>query len=1163
LSSFGVSPAAAQNGADAFFGIAGALIQHSIAVEQENKRQQQVLRRQYERQEAQKAADQQFTTRMQSALARLGFYRAEVDGKAGPATRAALTDYQRAFHLVTGKIGDSELEALEARAVSGWRSADEQRQAEMAGFDRRDEYLAARQAGFSQQTEWRRAKAQGFDSAKDYQAFLASGLTSKAAYDQQKQAVAAISKAADQCNQLAETRQWLTALEPCFTAVQARPDDVALTTLLNAVRKQAETLLADSRSLLKDKQEELAKAVSSGNHDADGLRREITKLNNNILLAQLRLRAARCGDLIDQSDWKTASTECYYHVSVSHLSGDEREHADNLLAALSQHRQKAMTALKAEKEKAEAEAERLALAQAKERASGLLAEVEAYTAEGSGFTDGFGIALSVTALRDAIKETDSSTIEKAIAELDGRLQKESSFLSARKARLAAAKETKQVAARQARQQAEMLAAFVKSYVSAHVMFEGVPQLLSLQNHLAAALKSGNVAEITVAQADGRNAIGRLGLAADLDRFAQSYNAPVLTADQLAEQNAAIATDQLSVRTATEQANDLIAAIGNFAKSGNSFADPRAVAQAITDLREAMKQPEAGLLQSRLSALSTLANADPRFVAASKQREQATDIALANAIADAKEDAKMVDGFLRDYIGKHLADSDIGPIVGLQGGVDDALQAPPSARLVDVVKQTHAGIERLGLADDLDLFAQAAQQSSEKPSVATADNGIAITIANEALLEGNPGDLLVLRNASGSAPHLALDLTGNLMVQGGSTAACWPYPVPDETIQLLMAKQQLVKKGIEQVAWSQCSDRIDDTDLMVMERGAFLALAPSAARPIISAFEDGRLQTLIKVTSDEADEKSNAYAVETASLQSRIQNKTLKGFGILKIDRGKSDICMVVDDAAPHANLLAADTDELAFFIDVPRIQKPTTATKAFVAAQRGDCAAIYGGVDDLRELMTALDRDAIDYRLLPIWIDLDEVKKEETRLAELSKKQVEAETLRRQRLESEAKLAATKRADLMSAAQKRQAELRATYGEEATGAEKTVADMVRHRIWNGPSDALQGFFPAVDSHSSKTLTDHWKFTDMTDELVDYGTASWQGRRTKAIVSTLRFKRENAILGLYAEDCFTLTYLIDEEFRTRRDALSTQCSDTAALDEWLQGHDFDSLWVVRP
>jgi hypothetical protein len=150
----------------------------------------------------------------------------------------------------------------------------------------------------------------------------------------------------------------------------------------------------------------------------------------------------------------------------------------------------------------------------------------------------------------------------------------------------------------------------------------------------------------------------------------------------------------------------------------------------------------------------------------------------------------------------------------------------------------------------------------------------------------------------------------------------------------------------------------------------------------------------------------------------------------------------------------------------------------------------------------------------------------------------------------------------MSAAQKQQAALRATYGEEATGAEKTLADMVRNRVWNNSSD-LQTFFPVINRHIAKAQANHWKFTHLEDELVDYGRASWQGRTIRAIVSKAHFKRENAILGLYAKDCFNLAYLIDDEFHIRRDSVSFDCSDTSSLDVWLQGHNFKSLWIITP
>ncbi len=84
-----------------------------------------------------------------------------------------------------------------------------------------------------------------------------------------------------------------------------------------------------------------------------------------------------------------------------------------------------------------------------------------------------------------------------------------------------------------------------------------------------------------------------------------------------------------------------------------------------------------------------------------------------------------------------------------------------------------------------------------------------------------------------------------------------------------------------------------------------------------------------------------------------------------------------------------------------------------------------------------------------------------------------------------------------------------------------------------------------------------------DELVDYGTADWQGRRLEAVVIKTSVTTKNAVRGEYSDACFVFGYLIDNEFEMRRDPITLPCETASTgLQTWQTGRSFESRWVSQ-
>lgn len=1160
-----LQPTYAQREIDLIFGIAGEMIR--LGVQNDQIKQQQTQQAQQQQAAAsaelaaQQAAEFEFYSRTQTALKSLGYYTMAVDGKTGPGTRAAIATYQLAFGLPVA-FDEQALYDLEWRAAEGWRSLDEIKAAEAGGFSRRDDFVNASEAGFISAAQYKAATAQGFGNAEEYDAFTLSGATDKADFEATKTQIAAANAAIDQCLAATQAKDWSAALAPCYTAAKAKPEDAGAQLALEAVLNGAQAALVDSEAELSDKRAALARLLNgesdvSSDATVASLRSEVNLLAETVLFTELHLQSGTCSDLVARAAWDEAMPACYVSVTVDHLAGEKRSQADGLVALIAENRVRAEAGAKSAQAEVAAEANRLALVEAKTRAISLIADVSAFAEQGKQFVDGLAVARELVALRKASDGEDATAIERHVMALETLLEADEVYMIAQSATASARQQAERAAVLEARRQAEMLGAFVLTYVSSNVTSSHVPALLPLSEELGAALADGNSERITAAQATARQTLEEIGLVGDLESFVASYKAPLVSAEQLEVAAAQSANVSMALEGAATASEALIASIDRFADTGGKFADPIGVARGLARVKAGLAQPSLPELQVAHDLLATLVEGDSNYVAASALHAEVNDAALANAIAVAREELTDVNEFLLGHIAANLTDDDILSAVDLQMAIEAALAEPASAEMIRSLNVANEAIASMDLGDSLVGFLSQRAASKVVAAGPVATNGLAVTPANVDLLEGAADDLLVLRNSV--APHLVYDLVGNLRVDGGVASVCWIHTAPENPIALLMARQQLGAMGVDRLDLAQCERPLEKADFVMLRRGDFLALPPSVAQPMVAAFEDGRLKTMVLVSGGEAIAESNRLAGESNAIAGRIANATLRGYGFLQLTRGQGGICAAVADLAPHGDGLARRADTIAFFFAEPRLKASMSAEQAFVAAQRGECSGIYGASADLRTLSEALGKADIGFTTAPIWIESEEVDSEITRLAELSAQQVKDEAARQQAEQAAAALDAAKTADQRSELEKRQAALRAEYAERASGAQKDIADLVRDLVQTGNSGELVGLFPQTFQLIRNAVADKWVVIDTQDDLADYGTAVWQGRAVEAILVRITTERENSTLGLYRSDCVVLGYLIDREFRINRDSIEAACSDEETIAAWVAGREMQSIW----
>ncbi len=1208
-------PAMADNTGTLIGNVLGTMIVMS-AQEAERKRQEQEIQEQLHAQQQLEAQQKHaMYVRAQTALKELGFYNMDIDGAWGPGSKSAMAAYQTAFDLPHVELSEYQLSTLEQIAAQGWRSADEYQLARDGGFYNRDELVAAQSGGFQTRSQWKTATSAGFDNRQDFLSFTRSGFSdanayrnamaggfadaseytdaiqlgfdnvsdyrqfvagdyaNKSEFDQTKAARVQAEQAKSTCIDASTDVDTIERDSACRLALDAFPNNPTVVAYAQSAKSALDTERASLPTLISEKQRTLSGLLANPDElsqdeldtEVTTIRAELEYLGMRQSLIALQEQQAACSLAVNAQDWEHAKFACAEALAEAKAADDIDATADVIdnLRSLADVANEQATLVA---ERAAREQTRLALASAKEKGNSLVAEITGFSAEGNEFRQGLRVARALVTLNQALKTESAEAIENTFDDLLELVEVEAEFLAYREDKKVAAEKVEVSAAIAARRDAENLNSFLQDYISHNLTVPSIGDLLDLQAQLETTLQKGNTVEIASALSTGREAVFQFGLNNELEDFVSALEAPIVSEQALVEEQAEREAQTIEVQSARSQAAELVDEVGAYSQSDARFADPLAVGRALVALRGALSDGEVSDIVQSMDAMEAVLAQDAAFQAAREERAVATAESRQNARVLAEERAKSYGAFLVDHIASNITSPDIGAIIDLQDKLDSAASLGDWQQIM----VANSAVEDYLASNDLDAdYRQfAAQQSAkeqEGPQVATAQNGIALNAANEELLSGHAADILVLKNNSGAAPSMAVNLLGNLTFDNDTATACWLNEPPTTSTATLLMRNELRRIGATRLNGSaECSsDYMQTADLILVQRGAFLERSATDARPAILDFEKGRLVTLVSITNQHVAEFEAQLEQSTHKLTDQIAAEEKEGFGLIYLPGGNGDICFASDaDALANANLLSAQRGVLQFYYTegTPTLS-PVMLDRAFVLAQRGECSGIYTDTGSLKVLLSSLERESVPHLLVPLWITGDAYQTEVAQINETKQQREARLQAQRQRAEAEAELQRQKNATAERLRLAEQEKMRAENNDDAMGATKEIGDMASAYL-RGNASRFGSLFPEAARLRSSQAANKWKVTNDSSSLWDYGTGLWQNRRVSAVLVEVRYQSENAVLGQYREDCAVVGYLIDEEFSLLRDAIEAPCAQVSVIRDWQHAHMFESGWFAE-
>ena len=771
-------------------------------INRERQRQQQEIHRQQQAQVA-------LVRRAQSALKTLGYYTLTVDGVAGPGTNGAIAAYQRAFELPVRSMDEHDIATLESRAQAGFRSLSEEREARALGFASRSDWQAAGAAGFSNAREWEEARSQGannhsawqafnssgflsfrefeaaqargfqtmralqsaeqagFDRAEEYEAFVQSGAADRETYLQQERRLESAAAARQECIEATTARDWPRASPACEQAAGALRSDEELL----AARATTARQLSLSVTTVREKREQLQLRLDEAQGSltvADAEFDALGDANSRELLAKIEaernVRASELDELVQElaaADANLARAERGLHRAACYRESNAQQWALALNAGRAaleadpndQDSAAMLTTVEAEREaeisRAEAERHAIALSNARRDSMAILDTLDAFAASSGRFEQGLAISRAVVNLKAALEQEQAEIMLQAQGALAELLDQEERFKAFRNARKDAERAAQASALREAEGNAKRLEAFVRDHLARNVLSPQAADLLRLQASLEEALASDDPDRIVRAQTVAMSEFDQLGLGEAAREFTLS---PRIAAGNLRDEDARAAEARLALATVRERSALLLEELEDFIETGGRFEAAIPVARAIASFRIGLQGHDVAALEEARQTLEDTLGSEEVFATFRRRRAEAEAVATSDGAVTAAAWLNRKRIFIEDHIAGNPLDPNINSLLSAHAEISDALQAAIPGRLALTLDEIRMHFDELGLAAAFERHVGLSDfHGPEADDVNRAPGGLAITALNAHLLDGEARDVLVLRNASGSAP----------------------------------------------------------------------------------------------------------------------------------------------------------------------------------------------------------------------------------------------------------------------------------------------------------------------------------------------------------------------------------------------------------------------------
>jgi hypothetical protein len=626
------------------------------------------------------------------------------------------------------------------------------------------------------------------------------------------------------------------------------------------------------------------------------------------------------------------------------------------------------------------------------------------------------------------------------------------------------------------------------------------------------------------------------------------------ADEIRQKQSAQAAKALQVN-----AENLLSDLSEFAQK-NSNLVPLEVGPLVAGLKGALGAKNSDKTSNAFSSLQRRLDEIPEFKRFRTSREEARQQAAKAELEELGDTARTISDFAENYAKRNITSDSAQDLVKLKGSLSEALITPEAEALKLTISQAEKELERQHLDSDYRDYRAKHPIQSRKSTPATTDR-------NRLLVDGPLDETLIFVNESGRAA-VVRNIRGDLIFDRGNASLCFLHENTLDAFAMSELKRKVIEKGARSVdvSASRCgADSIENYDIVVLNRGLFGTLPAVIATAMLNAVDKGEVTLLGSISDRELQIARNGDSIKSLQLENDVLRKAIDGFGLVSIENGTSVVCQTVADRQKaHEGLVVRASDRLQDELGSSPRAISTSIEGAFVSAKRGQCGAIYGASKDLRDLIASLQRDKLNYHVLPIWFSPADVEAEQKQVAEAEARNLREQQQLEQKRKDDQLRADIQRRQTDAERSERQEGLQKENGVLARGLQEKITDEVKEFATKSELDDktyVRQRWPALATWYRERIADEWELESVASELRDYGMVKWKNRVLEAGFVAITFKMKHRGLGEHQQKCFQVGFVADREFEVARDPISAPCDDESAVNRYKTAHEFSSKWLA--
>ena len=572
--------------------------------------------------------------------------------------------------------------------------------------------------------------------------------------------------------------------------------------------------------------------------------------------------------------------------------------------------------------------------------------------------------------------------------------------------------------------------------------------------------------------------------------------------------------------------------------------------------------ERGALKS-MKRLNDLLKPIPGFADFEQQQQAERNREEYRQLSEGRIQAKENEYFIDGYLQSHLGEPPTQPLLEMRAQIEGALKANTIEEITKANEVVALYIKNNGLTE---AYIESAKRfDNPEPPLPHTPRRLPdiLTEKSKILVDGLAEEIVLLYNASPTAPKVWKNVRGDVVFQDETASLCFAQ----SSVELGVARyldHYLGDHGARKVTSTsppcEFSSAGRTIDIIAFRRGNLLNSREDYILALAKLLEGDtfrRYETISNYNSIIRDRQKLSLQIE-----SDLENGSRKGFGVVSVTETPV-ACVVPPSKAEWSDglreLLKRNADVIAPTITSDWQYVDTSNTNlAFLGLQRHQCGYLLGAEGDLREIMLALRREKMKYAFAPVWWGENEVVQatfdvHDTVQQELRKK-LDVERKRKEEESLQAERERNKQNEKFEIERR----LRETNGTKARGLMNYIHDLVSGMAEKRPVENAD-LFPSYSNWLDRRFADQWETFNVSSDVADFGVVEWENRPLDAVVVRTIVHQKNRFIGRYEDKCYLFGFVADEEFSMLRDSFAVDCSDAPDVNKWKVGERFQSRW----